>query len=173
MTAASVVPPLYRDSRLPARFWAKVAIDPAGCWLWTSQRNLAGYATFHVTGAGKRLAHRFLWESLFGPVPGGRVLCHRCDVRACVNPDHLYVGTHKQNAKDCSARGRAAGSGRGKNKLTPDLVRLIRRRAAEGVRREAIAKEVGVSPRNVWYVLSGKTWNHVDAAERAAAGGAP
>lgn len=173
MTPIGSVPPLYGDARLPPKFWR--AVDPAGrhgCWLWLLSCNPGGYGKTRWGGRDV-LAHRRCWEALVGPVPAGQVLRHSCDTPACVNPVHLQVGTHLDNSQDCSRRGRAAGTGRGVNRLNADLVRLIRRRAAEGVKRVAIAKEVGVSPRNVWYVLSGKTWAHVDGKGRAAAGGAP
>lgn len=171
MTAPVVVPPVYGDPRLPARFWRFVdPSGPHGCWLWMRSRNPGGYGKTRWDGRDV-LAHRRCWEALMGPVPEGQVLRHSCDTPACVNPGHLQMGTHLDNAQDCSRRGRAAGTGRGKNRLTPDLVRQIRSMAAAGTVRAVIAAAVGVSPRNVWYVLSGKTWGHV--TDEASAGGAP
>lgn len=89
-----------------------------GCFLWGGQLR-QGYGRFFVgsrTDGTRRLvtAHRFAWEQLHGPVPDGKELCHKCDVRECVNPDHLYLGTRQDNMTDMARRERGKG-GRGKS----------------------------------------------------------
>ena len=149
------------DARLPLEFWRRVEASDAGCWLWVGAINRGGYGRFSQN-ARQRRAHRVAWEALVGPVPADQVLRHKCDTPHCVNVEHLELGTHKDNAQDCSRRGRAHGTGRGVNRLNAELVRRMRALAAEGIDRGAIASEIGTSERNVYYVLSGKTWAHVD-----------
>jgi hypothetical protein len=84
------------DPRLPARFWAKVREDEAGCWLWTAYVNERGYAKYRISPRSVR-AHRVAYEALVGVVPDGLELDHRCHVRHCVNPEHLRAVTHSQN----------------------------------------------------------------------------
>jgi len=87
----------------------RTVIDPrTGCWLFGRRRNHYG----HITYRGKRYkAHRFSWEiANRGPVPDGFIVCHRCDVPACVNPEHLFVGTQSDNRRDMYQKGRHARS---------------------------------------------------------------
>jgi hypothetical protein len=98
---------------LEERFWEKVQ-KTDGCWEWTASRS-GGYG-YLGGGPGKGLvkAHRVSWELHNGLVPVGLCVLHRCDNPGCVRPDHLYVGTQKQNAEDREARGRmphACGDG--------------------------------------------------------------
>lgn len=84
-------------------------MDPTcGCWLWTGATFKTGYG-FIVKreDQSKTLAHRWAWELLRGPIPAGMFLCHKCDVRNCVNPDHLFVGTQQDNVNDMWKKGRA------------------------------------------------------------------
>lgn len=95
------------------RFWAKV--DKSGdCWLWQGARNPHGYGQFSRNGRHV-VAHRVSWGWRHGAVPDGYLLCHRCDVPGCVNPDHLFVGTQSDNMRDCAAKGRIARVGKSKN----------------------------------------------------------
>lgn len=77
-------------------------VPVTGCWLWTGAWNGEGYGLFRHT---KRV-HRFSYELHHGPIPDGLFVCHRCHVPACVNPDHLYAGTHTQNMLDRRGRPR-------------------------------------------------------------------
>ena len=89
------------------RFWAKV--DKSGdCWLWTAGTMPRGYGMFTPHGRGSQTyAHRFSYELVNGPVPEGMVVRHTCDVRNCVNPSHLDVGTQADNLRDMKERGRS------------------------------------------------------------------
>lgn len=88
------------------RFWSKVRKDESGCWLWTDVPANTGYGMFSVEGRS-RLAHRFAYELLVGPIPAGLTLDHLCHVRHCVNPEHLEPVTQAINV----GRGRWAHSG--------------------------------------------------------------
>src|SRR4051812_11259596 len=99
---------------LEDRFWARVQKTPGGCWLWTSARGSSHdpslYGMFDPgDGRGSRGAHRISWEIHHGrPVPEDLFVLHTCDTPACVNPQHLFLGTHVDNMRDMVAKGRAA-----------------------------------------------------------------
>lgn len=97
-----------RASRRPLadRFWEKV--DRSGdCWTWTAYRNPAGYGEINLGGRlGAVLAHRVAYELTFDVAPGDLHVLHRCDNPACVRPDHLFLGTHIDNMRDMTAKGR-------------------------------------------------------------------
>lgn len=77
-----------------------------GCWIWIANRVGNGYGQINLRGGKKRLVHRVLWEILRGPIPQGMILCHKCDKPSCCNPDHLFIGTYKDNSDDMWAKGR-------------------------------------------------------------------
>lgn len=87
-------------------FWAKVA-RTGGCWEWQAYRDPAGYGRFNVTPRKPALAHRVAWEIENGPIPDGLCVCHHCDNPPCVRPDHLFLGTARDNSDDKIAKGRA------------------------------------------------------------------
>jgi len=90
-----------------ARFFSKVIVAPSGCWEWTAYRNNCGYGQFCRGGSkGHSLAHRWIMEQIHGPPQKGLECCHSCNNRACVNPEHIYYGTRKQNTRDTIAAGR-------------------------------------------------------------------
>lgn len=97
------------------RFWSTVdRLDADGCWLWRGPLK-NGYGLFTVFRNGKSktlLAHRISLEMKIGSLDGPRVLaCHTCDVRKCVNPNHLFPGSHQDNARDMVAKGRNGKKG--------------------------------------------------------------
>ena len=101
-------------SPIADRFWPKVAIiyDEDSCWVWTASKHSkrgSEYGQIKVTRTRKISAHRASWEINFGPIPEGMCVCHRCDNPSCVRPDHLFLGTQKENLVDCRDKGRLGG----------------------------------------------------------------
>lgn len=86
------------------RFWARVQKSD-GCWLWTGCVTAQGYGEMSVNGHPTTM-HRYSYELHHGPIPKGLFVCHTCDVKRCVRPDHLYAGTVADNARDAVQRGR-------------------------------------------------------------------
>lgn len=89
---------------VPNRFWAKVR-KTRGCWIWTGATVRGGYG-FFWDGKRNGVAHRYSYRLKYGPIPKGKIACHKCDNPKCVNPDHLFIGTYQDNELDKYAKGR-------------------------------------------------------------------
>jgi hypothetical protein len=90
--------------------------------MWTGPRRANGYGAFSLRHGQPALAHRYAWVLTFGPIPSGLFVLHTCDVRACVNPSHLFLGTHRDNMHDMARKGRAARGERHVSRVHPDRV---------------------------------------------------
>ena len=127
------------------RFMEKVDMDgPGGCWLWTGYTSGKGYGLWD--GGESRRAHRQSYELHCGGIPTGLCVLHRCDVRLCVNPDHLFLGTRSDNNRDMVAKGRwQHGENHYRAKLTEEKVLEIRREHSLGVASVLLAERYGVT----------------------------
>ena len=143
------------------RFWSKVR-KTEECWVWTSSKHGHGYGLFFLNGKTER-AHRLSYKIQFGEIPKGMQVCHHCDNTSCVRPDHLFLGTAKQNMEDASRKGRLPiGENAARSKLTAPKVGEIRARHASGNNPIAkLAREYGVSRPTIDAVLNRKTWAHL------------
>lgn len=162
------------------RFWANVQKSD-GCWEWQGYRVAAqnlkgepGYGTIYTRIAltpryKKWLAHRFSWVIHFGEITNGLSVCHHCDNRPCVRPDHLFLGTTKDNMADAKAKGRlyvlgpcrARGTRIAQSRLTEDQVRAIRVMVASGQSQKDVARLFGVDPGTIRHAAKRSTWKHV------------
>lgn len=144
--------------KFPLRFLNKVNTD-GKCWIWTAAKDNGGYGRFKV-GKSELYAHRYAWEVLFGEIPAGLMVCHKCDIRNCVNPEHLFLGTQQDNMTDKVLKGRGAnGERNGQSKLTKLQVDEIRRRYATGVfTQRYLAKMYGVHQALIHNIITYKSW---------------
>ncbi len=128
-----------------------------GCWLWTgSIYGSGGYGVFY---GNKRTygAHRFAFELYIGPIPSGLSVCHKCDNKLCVNPDHLFLGTQSDNNMDKAKKGRT-----GVAKLVASQVKEIKYLLNQKVDLHEIAKKYGVRSLVIHRIKWGDTWTHVN-----------
>jgi len=152
---------------LRAEFEKRVRRDnETGCWLWTGRMAYFGYGVCPLGGRGRRrLAHRVSYELFIGPITDGLSVLHKCDVTACVNPDHLFLGTQGDNMRDCRDKGRMVmpdrkGEHNGRAKLTPDNVREIRK-LTESMTNVAISKRFNVNRTTIDQIVNGNHWTEI------------
>lgn len=140
------------------RFNQKYKIDgKTGCWLWTASKLNGIYGAFWYLGK-PTYAHRFSYTHYVRKIPASLLVCHHCDNPLCVNPEHLYTGTQKQNVHDCVIRRRRAivkGENNPGSKLTINQIKAIR---ADGRTQAAIGIEYGISQAHVSAIKIGIKW---------------
>jgi hypothetical protein len=145
--------PEYRK----AQFWAKVHKGER-CWIWTSTKHRYGYGACSKRYGDTR-AHRVAWQLTNGPIPAGKVLCHKCDTKLCVNPSHIFVGTQAENVADAAAKGLLpTGARNPASKLTEvqarEIKALYRKTGPRSGNGSELARRYGVSPA----IGRGRTW---------------
>lgn len=137
-----------------SRFWRKVD-KGADCWLWTASEKSTGYGAFTLRKRSVA-AHRASWELHFGEIPVGIQVLHRCDNPKCVRPEHLFLGTQRENMWDASRKGHIVQA-----KLTVEKVIELRAAAKAGVSLAELARRYGVTDRTIAFAINRATWAHV------------
>lgn len=153
------------DGSLLRRFWSKVdKSNLSGCWEWTAARS-QGYGYFSVKLDGKwrmRQATHVSWLIHYSDIPHGMFVCHKCDNPGCVNPEHLFLGTPKDNMHDKMRKGRDYLSGMYANfKISADDVGRILELGTKGLTHSEIAAQFGVCRPTVTNILNRKTHKQV------------
>lgn len=171
------------DNALPGRFRRKYRVAPNGCWVWTAATSGKGYGRYGVAGNRTALAHRVSWELTHGPIPNGALVLHNCDNPPCVNPDHLRLGSFKDNYDDMVSRGRAVfrgatgdrhpmrlypaiaksfrGEGNPYSRLKEHEVVSIRGLVSAGCSQRSVARAFNVTQTRVWQIANRRAWVHV------------
>ena len=145
---------------LQDRLLERIRVDAAGCFLWQGSL-VNGYGNIWYNGRSDR-AHRLSYETFRGPVPPGLCVCHDCDVRACINPAHLFLGTKLDNAWDAVAKGRFRHSEAHRSaKLTAEQVVAIVARYNAGEGAADLSAEYGISRKSLMAILHGRHWQRV------------
>ncbi len=143
------------------RFWEHVKINTkSGCWEWSGARQDFGYGIFWEDGKSIS-SHRYSWKLFVGNIPENMFICHHCDNPSCVNPDHLFFGTQKDNMRDMVNKGRQArGEGHGRSILTKDNVLFIRNNA-EKYTRAQLTKIFNMDRTTIDKVITRDLWGHI------------
>ncbi len=156
----------YSKFTISERLLAKVEIIPwSGCWIWMGALQGNRYGQIRYFG-DLIYAHRASYLSFVGQIPHGLSVCHKCDVECCINPTHLFLGTHKENMLDMAVKGRCnpiriKGENHQSAILTEQDVIDVMRLSAEGMSCAKIASAKGVSKGCISNIVTGRNWAHL------------
>lgn len=150
-----------KRARMIASFEEKV-IRQKGCWRWKDSLDKNGYAYIYAGKNKHYKAHRLSYEMYKGDIPQGFLVCHSCDNPTCTNPEHLWLGSIKENSEDSVKKGRSChGESRPLAKLKDSDIPEIRKMLSLGVTKAFLSRKYGVSFMAISLVGQGKTWKHV------------
>ena len=135
-------------------------IKENSCWIWVSALNSSGYGQIYINGTTK-LAHRFSYEIHKGLISNGLHVCHTCDNPKCVNPDHLFLGTNKDNVLDKLNKSRHPVGSNAKNSKITEIQAISIKKDSRSNRE--IAKDYGISHQVVCGIKNNKYWKHANA----------
>ncbi len=149
--------------KLEERYWSKVDKGtPDECWEWIASKNNKGYGQIKIRSYKLEFAHRLSWIFANGEI-GDKQVLHSCDNPACVNPKHLFLGTHADNMKDKAKKGRSVnspmiGNKHPLSKLTENDVRYIRKSSETN---SFLAKKYNVRQQTIWKIRKRNLWKHI------------
>lgn len=148
-------------SGMPGRFLEKVVFGASGCWTWRGHVDAIGYGRFPHLGENK--AHRVSHALFKGPIAAEMLVLHKCDNRQCVNPDHLFLGTQRDNMRDMISKGRGyspslTGAKNPMAKLTWEKTAEIRSMVEAGATQRAASLRFGVSAMTVSRIIRKESW---------------
>ena len=139
------------SSDIKTVLFSKIYKDPnSGCWEWQGAKTTAGYGSLTFR-KGRKYAHREIYKAVKGEIPAGDSVCHQCDNPGCVNPDHLFLGSHVQNMHDAMNKGRIPGK-----PVSVSVIQLMREDYSSGVPVGRIAKKYKRDQGYVSRVIRGK-----------------
>lgn len=134
-----------------------------GCWIWKRKKGYYGYG--HTTYRSKSMSvHRVSWIVFKGEIPNGLCVCHKCDVPSCCNPEHLFLGTHKQNTRDMMQKKKVfdfVGEKNNQAILTNEIVLEMRKLKREGKRTIDIARQFNVKRATCSNAIHRVSWKHI------------
>lgn len=149
------------------RFFNRICLTTHGCWHWNGYTTPNGYGRYKWHEDRKAwLAHRLMYYLVHGNLDKDLEVCHSCDNPRCVNPEHLFLGTHKQNMEDMARKGRGAGpyirgSLNVNSILTTSNIIEIRRLSNNDVKRAELSKKFGVSVTTIGRIVRKESWKHI------------
>lgn len=128
-----------------------------GCWEWNLAKYPNGYGQCNGRGA-----HRASYEEFVGTIPSGMKVCHKCDVRHCCNPDHLFLGTQDDNMRDMVDKGRsAAGARNGRALINEAMAIKVSEMLKQGIQACDVSRQLNVRAKSVYRIKYGESWAHV------------
>lgn len=147
---------------LECKLLSNIRIDEKKCWNWLGIPNTTGYAQISHRDKKRMSVHRLSYTLFKGGIPKGMDVCHSCDNKICINPDHLWVGTREQNLKDMVMKGRSRkGTNKKAAKLDDDKVKYCRFMSDFGVSKLQLAKFFNVCHTTMCMAIDGRSWRHV------------
>lgn len=144
-----------------SKYITNYVVSVEGCY-FTDEYGIDSRGRLRTTIGGKEYkVHRLVYEEEHGEIPEGAACYHKCDNPSCINPDHIFLGTHQDNMTDMVKKGRQArGEGSGRTDLTDETAYLIKF-GCKSLSNSAIAKALGIDKGTVWEIRSGYGWKHI------------
>ena len=148
----------------PEQRFFRNTIKEDSCWIWIGGKSRSGYGRFSVRGK-QVFAHRFSYSRFKGEIPPSLFVCHACDRPACVNPDHLWLGTNTDNMRDASNKGRmCSGENNRATKLTRDQAQEILDNPHLSA--SYFVEKFGIERSTPYAIRKGKSWKYLKRGER-------